>query len=194
VLRDSSFASLSVLGPTVEWWRKQKNPAPLVMTEEEIRRSTDVFVIEFLDMQRHHRVLFGDKILDDLQVTTAQHRVQVEYELREKVIILRQGLLAAGDDKRRLWELLLGSFPAFATLFRHALLVLGGDEVASKRAGIESLAKRIHFDPSAFLQVLDVREHKVERKQIDVKNVFTRYLETVHRVTNAVDTMLEGGQ
>ena len=37
------------------------------------------------------------------------HRAQVEYELREKLILLRQRLMLAAGKERELWELLLGS-------------------------------------------------------------------------------------
>ena len=63
ILRETSFSKLSAIAPVVEWWRRQKNPAPLIMTQEELEHSTDVFSIEFLDMQHHHRVLFGDELL-----------------------------------------------------------------------------------------------------------------------------------
>ena len=48
-----------------------------------------------------------------------------------------------------------------------------------------------HFEPSAFLQLLDIRDHKADRKQFDAKDVFTRYLAAVQHVTAAVDTMLD---
>ena len=74
------------------------------------------------------------------------HRAQLEYELREKLILLRQRLLEAGDNDRALWDLLLGSVSAFCTLFRHALLALGDAAPHSKREAIQILATRIPFD------------------------------------------------
>lgn len=191
ILRESSFSRLSAIAPVVEWWHRQKNPAPLIMTQEELEHSTDVFSIEFLDMQRHHRVLFGDEVLGPLQIPMHQHRTQLEYELREKLILLRQRLLEAGDNDRALWQLLLGSVSTFGTLFRHALLALGDAAPHSKREAIQLLAARIPFEPSAFLQLLDIRDHKADRKQFDAKDVFTRYLAAVQHVTTAVDTMLD---
>ena len=190
ILRESSFSKLSAIAPVVEWWHRQKNPAPLIMTQEELEHSTDVFSIEFLDMQHHHRVLFGDELLGPLQIPMHQHRAQLEYEMREKLILLRQRLLEAGDNDRALWQLLLGSVSTFGTLFRHALLALGDAAPHSKREAIHLLATRIPFEPSAFLQLLDIRDHKADRKQFDAKDVFTRYLAAVQHVTTAVDTML----
>jgi hypothetical protein len=115
----------------------------------------------------------------------------VEYELREKIVLLRQRLLHNTGNDRELWNLLLGSFPAFATLFRHSLIALGDSTHKSKREAIQALSSRIQFDPSVFLQLLDVRERKVDRKHCDVKDVFARYLVAVQQVTAAVDTMLD---
>jgi predicted nucleotidyltransferase len=191
ILRDTRFADLSAIAPVVAWWRRQKHPAPLVMTWEEAERSTDVFSIELLDMQRHHRMLFGDDRLTGLRIPMHLHRTQVEYELREKTILLRQRLLEHAGNDHDLWNLLLGSFPAFTTLFRHALIALGDASHRSKREAIQTLALRIQFDPSALMQLLDVRERKVDRKHCDVKDVFARYLAAVQQVTSAVDTMLD---
>ena len=60
-----------------------------------------------------------------LSIPANLHRVQVEYELREKLALLRQHLLLASGNDSRLWDLLLRSVSSFATLFRHALIVLG---------------------------------------------------------------------
>src|SRR5437899_3011133 len=191
ILGETSFPALAKVAPVMEWWNKKKHPTPLVMTLEELSRSADVFAIELLDMREHHRVLLGNDVLKGLSVPMHLHRAQVEYELKEKLILLRQRLLSAAGDKSKLWELLLSSLPAFATLFRHVLITLGDPKPGSKREAIQTLSNRIKFDPSAFLQLLDIREHKIERKELDVTDVFARYLAAVEQATSAVDTMLD---
>ncbi|HUO24225.1 MAG TPA: nucleotidyltransferase domain-containing protein [Candidatus Aquilonibacter sp.] len=191
VVRDSSFSALQALAPAVKWWGKQKQPPPQVMTRQEIMRSADVFTIELMDMQQHHRVLFGEDVLQGLSIPLTLHRAQVEYELREKLVLLRQHLLLAAGNDSRMWELLLRSVSSLATLFRHALLVLGQDAPAGKREAVQALSKRLDFDPSAFLQVLEVREGKLERRKLDVADIFSRYLAVLEQVTSAVDKMLD---
>ena len=101
VLGETSFAAIEALVPAIEWWGKQKHRAPLLLSAEEMRRSADVFSIEFLDMRRNHRLLWGEDILKTLEIPMRLHRAQVEYELREKTILLRQGLLTAPGKTRR---------------------------------------------------------------------------------------------
>ena len=193
VIRDSSFAALQSLAPAVKWWNAQKQPPPLFMTRDEIEHSTDVFTIELLDMQQHHRVLFGEDVVQGLSIPGSLHCLQVEYELREKLALLRQHLLLASGNDSRMWELLLRSVSSFATLFRHALIVLGHDAPVGKREAVEALSKRIGFDASGILQVLDVRERKSDRKKFNVTEVFSRYLAALEQVAAAVDRMLDSG-
>jgi len=191
ILRESSFAALAAMAPAVEWWTRQKHHALLVLTRDELERSTDVFSIELLDMQHRHRLLFGDDVLSGLHIPMHLHRAQLEYELREKLILLRGRLLLIANNKKQLWDLMLGSLSTFTTLFRHGLIALGDTPPKAKREVIQALAARIPFDASAFLQLLDIREHKAEARQFDVADVFGRYLAAVQQVTAAVDKMLD---
>jgi predicted nucleotidyltransferase len=191
VVREASYATLTAVAPTVAWWVRQKRHVPLVLSGEEVRRSADVFSIEFLDMQRRHRVLFGVDVLADLTIPMQFHRAQLEYELREKTILLRERLLLAGTDKKQLWELVMASLSTFVTLFRHSLIALGEAPPDSKREVIQALARRIQFDSTVFLQLVDTREGKAESKQLDAGEVFGRYLAAIQQVTAAVDRMLD---
>jgi predicted nucleotidyltransferase len=193
VVRDGSFAALQALAPVAKWWDKQKQPSPLVMTREEIERSADVFSIEFMDMQQHHRLVFGEDVIKSLKVPAAHHRIQVEYELREKLSLLRQHLLLVSGNDARMWELMTRSVSSFATLFRHTLIVQGHAAPLSKRDAVVALAKVIAFDASGILQVLEVRERKRDRSSLEVTDVFSRYLAALEQVTAAVDRMLDSG-
>jgi Nucleotidyltransferase domain len=191
VLGDSSFAALQALAPVAKWWDRQKQPPPLCMTRRELERSTDVFTIELLDMQQHHRVLFGDNVVQGLRIPTRLHRVQVEYELREKLILLRQQILLAAGNDSRLWDLVLHSVPSFGTLFRHALIALGDSSQSGRREAVDALAKRIGFDLSAVHQALNVREHKADPKKMNINDLAARYVSAVEKVTAAVDEALD---
>ncbi len=187
VLRDASFEALRALTPAAQWWDKQKQPPPLCMTHPELERAADVFTIELLDMQKHHRVLYGDDVLMDLRIPMDLHRVQVEYELREKLVLLRQHLLLASEKESRLWELLLRSASSFTTLFRHVLITMGDTTEYTRREAAHAIGQRLGLDNSAFLQVLDVRDKKTDQKKIDVRDLSSRYLAVVEKVTAAVD-------
>src|SRR5258708_19521794 len=107
VIRDSSFAALQALAPAVKWWDGQKQPPPLFMTRDEISRSTDVFTIELMDIKQHHRVLFGQDVLQHFPIPTKLHRLPVNSTLRAKLALLRQHLLLASGNDARMRALML---------------------------------------------------------------------------------------
>ena len=191
VLRDCSFAALQTLAPVAKWWDRQKQPPPLCMTRKELERSTDVFTIELLDMQQHHRVLFGEDVVQGLRISMHVHRVQVEYELREKLILLRQQILLASGSNSRLWELTLRSVPSFGTLFRHALIALGDGAPSGRREALQALSAKMGFDLSSVYQLLDIREHKADSKKLDINELAARYLAAIEKVAAAVDEALD---
>src|SRR5512146_2667790 len=186
VLRDTAFGRLAELGPVATWWHGQKQSAPLIMSPAELESTADVFTIELLDMKRHHRVLFGEDVLQGLEIPMNLHRVQVEYELREKLILLRQRTLLARKEEH-LWELLLQSAPSFVTLFRHALIAMGHQAPEDKHEVVQQLSNRVGFDPGAIEQVLAVRAHRATRDKAAVYSLMEKYLAGIEQVTAAVD-------
>src|SRR6266700_3012465 len=189
VLRDTSFASLSKIASAVEWWRKKKYHPPLVLTPQELKDTADVFSIEFVDMKQRHRVLYGEDVLQNLEVPMQLHRSQLEYELREKLFLLRQHILLAGRDEKQLWEVMLNSLSSFTTLFRHVLIEMGEQGRKHSREAVRELSERLNFGSSAFVQLTDVRAKKADRKQFRAAEIAGQYLSAIEKVTAAVDRM-----
>ncbi len=108
VLTRVTPAELADSEPIFKWWRELGNPSPLLLSEEELRTSTDCFPIEFHDMQERRRVLFGPDVIQDLVIDRKFYRAQVEMELRAQAAAtasegrgrsVRQAGAAAIDDR-----------------------------------------------------------------------------------------------
>src|ERR1051326_6070742 len=166
VLRDASFVPLDRLADVADWWRKKKHRAPLILTAQDITDSADVFSIEFLDMKQRYRVLDGEDVLRNLDIPMELHRRQLEYELREKLFLLRQHIVIATRNEKQLWEIMLQSLSSITTLIRHVLVEMGESGRKHSRDAVQELASRLNFDGSAFVQLMDVRARKIERKQL----------------------------
>ncbi len=192
LVRDASFHALNKMAGVVSWWRGKRHHPPLVLTSEELITSADVFSIEFSDMKQRYRVLFGSDPLRDLQVPKTHHREQLEYELREKLFLLRQHLMLAGTDEKQLWEIMLHSLSSFTTLFRHVLLEMGEPERKHSREAVAVLSKKLSFDDLAFLQLMDVRAKQGDRGRLRAIDVATKYLDAITTVATAVDAMPGG--
>ena len=182
---------IEALHAPVEWWTKQGHRPPLVFTLEELRRSSDVFAIELLDMKSHHQILFGPDALADLPVPLHYHAIQVERELRTNWLRLRQAMLAAPKKSKIYLELMVSSFSAFTALFRHALIALGEPPAGTKREAIERIAKFANADPGGFQTILDFREGKREMQEIDIEKTLNQYFVFAEAVTDQFDRRLD---
>ncbi|HVP42733.1 MAG TPA: nucleotidyltransferase domain-containing protein [Terriglobales bacterium] len=179
--------ALEALRPAVQWWTAKGNPQVLMFPMDELRCSADVFAIELLDIKARHKVLYGEDSFAGLNVPMDLHRVEVEHELRTKLIRLRQAYLEVAGDPKRLLSLLTDSVTSFLTLFRHTLIALGEEPPAHRHDVLDRLAARFSVDVSPFHAALDVREGKRRPKNVDVTAVARAYLESVGRITDEVD-------
>ena len=175
--------------PIFRWWRELGNPSPLLLTEEELQTSADCFAIEFGDIQRQHQILAGKDVISGLAVETTFYRAQVEHDLRAKLLRLRQkasGMLSDGDLLRRL---LLDSISTFCVLFRHALVLHGGEAPSAKRDVIARASERFSFDPLPFEKLLAVRDQQMKARELDPVPLLDGYLQGIYRVIAAVDQL-----
>ena len=191
VVGQSGLAELEKLHPVAEWCIRQGNSAPLIFTMDELTRSADVFAIEMLDMKRHHRMLHGPDFLDRLEVPMRLHRAQVEHDLRVNWLRLRQAILSAPQKKKAQFGIMLASLSVFCALFRHALLILGQQEIHGKRAAVDGVAALTGADPSAFHALLEFREGTRKEKDVDIEATLHSYLEFVEVATSEVDRRLD---
>ena len=189
VLRDCSYTALEKLSGLVAWWRGNKHHPPLFLTPQELRNSAGVFSIEFTDMKQRYRVLSGEDFLAGLPIPLAQHRFQLEYEIREKLVLLRQHLLLAGQNEQQLWDVMLHSLSSFTTLIRHVLVEQGQRGRKHSREAVTELAERLNFSPSAFVDLMEVRAGTRDRKQLKATSVASEYLQGIEKVAALIDTM-----
>jgi predicted nucleotidyltransferase len=189
VLEQISPRELADCEPVFRWWRDLGNPSPLLLSEEELRTSTDCFPIEFHDIRERHRILKGADVVADLEVDDAFYRAQVEHELRAKLLRLRQKVGGVISDKQLLLQLMLDSVSTFCTLARHGLLLAGFAVGFEKRDIVRQAHERFGMDPAPFTLLLDVRQGKTKPREVDPLQLFDRYLQEIQTVVDAVDRL-----
>ena len=175
--------------PIFKWWREQDNPAPLLLSEDEITASTDCFPIEFHDIQARHRLLAGRDVITSLVIDYSFYRARVEYELRAKMLRLRQKAAGVLSDDDVLLRLMADSVSTFATLARHAVLLAGGEAQWDKREAFAACQVKFGLDLSPFSTLLDLRGGSKKPKEIAARPLLESYLAQVTTLVNAVDRL-----
>jgi hypothetical protein len=167
-----------------------RNPAPVLLSLEELRTCTDCFPIEFHDIRERHRILFGEDVVASLSVDDSFYRAQVEHELRAKLLRLRQKAGGLLSERDLLLRLMCDSVSTFCVLFRHALRLAGADLKYAKQDVIQAVQERWGVSPEPFETLLRLRDGSRKAKEIpDSVELFRTYLMQVQRVVDAVDRL-----
>lgn len=180
---------LAEFDPLFRWWLEQGNPAPVLMSEAEVAGSSDCFPIEYQDMQRRRRVLHGKDVVEGMTVDRTFYRAQVEYELRSKLLRLRQKAASALRNREMLARLMADSVSTFLVLGRHGLLLAGHDGGVDRRETTARLREHFALEVEPFETLLDIREGKKKADAIDAAAVFARYLIGVQQLVDSVDAL-----
>jgi hypothetical protein len=107
-------------------WSRKGFAAPLVLDAEDLATSADVFPLELLAMTDSHRLLRGQRDpLAGLELDHEHLRLEVEQQLKGKILHLRQAFLSVSGDGKALATLLADSSAGFEMIMR-GLLALAG--------------------------------------------------------------------
>ncbi|MDD5344778.1 MAG: hypothetical protein PHW12_10220 [Smithella sp.] len=172
---------------TVKHWQKRNVAVPLIMTKAFMESSLDSYPIEFLNMKNNHILIYGENVLEQLKFKPDDLRLQIERELKGKLILLRNGYLEAAGNARQLKQLIIRSFTAFISIF-NALLYLKQAPVPHKRRDtIKEVAKLFAIDVEVFLSCVDIKEGLDKLSGEEVADIFKKYLHEVEKICNIVD-------
>jgi len=190
VLDRLDAATLDQGAPAVQWWSAQGNPPLVMLARDEQNDAAEVFPIEYLDIQAHHRVLKGEDLFAQAPHYPEIHRRHVEHDLRAKLLRLRGAYMSVGHDAKKLEALLLDSSSAFLTLFRHALVAVGEPMRVPKDEVLAAAAARFHFAPASFAAILAARRGnaRLEGGKLEaLRHLFAHYLAAIHQVESGLE-------
>ena len=145
---------LAAVGAVLHAWAEAGNPAPMTFTAAEWKSSSDVFPMEYADILERHRVLYGHDVTEGIAISRADLRLQVEQQALGKLLHLRRGAMAAGDDAKEQIELIEISLSALMVVFRGVVRLHG--EVPSQDYAVLSadVASRAGFSDEPFRQAI----------------------------------------
>lgn len=189
MLNDLHPATLRSLAKPVAAWEKAGNPPPLLFTGKRLSEAADVFPIELLDMRDARKVLFGEDVIQGLEIGTDNLRLQVERELRSALIQLRRGGLSALDKPRMLADLLTGALSGVLTLFRATLRLYGEQVPSEKFQALEKLNAHVAVNVDCFQTLEKLKTGGLKPKEIDTVQLFDDLLKSLETAVDAVNEL-----
>lgn len=194
VLEQAGVNELRAMSEVSAAWAGSGNRPPLVFTLEELRDSADTFPIELADILQSRKVLLGDDPVAGMKIGEENLRLQIEHELKGKLLRLREGYLLTRGNETRVLELITSSLSTFLVLFRAALRLWQSEVPAHKREALKLLAGHVGFDPKVFDTVSALKEGQSGATDIAAESLFEEYLATIEQVIQAVDRHIHAGR
>lgn len=163
---------------------KKKIVAPLMLTQNLIKTSTDVFPVEYLGMKEQHIVVFGKDLLKGLKIGKQDLRRECEEMIKGTLIRLRSAYLETGG-RRKLEDGILGeALTALVPALRSLLYLSHGKFISHKADVIEKSAKEFGLSPRLMNDLMRIRlgEKPARDEDILIEELLDQLLELAHKV------------
>jgi hypothetical protein len=187
VLKEMDLKFLELIAPLGKKYKKTKVAAPLIMTPEYIKNSLDVFPVEFVNFKLIHVTVYGEDILENIEINRMDLRHQCERELKVKLIWLRQGYISSLGNRNILTEGFVNSISGFIPLFRGIIILLGKEPPVRQREVITALSETAHINTDVFAKVLKEKHQKMKLSLQELNTIFEDYYTATEKLGKIVN-------
>lgn len=166
-------------------WEHHGLAIPLILPDQEFRRSFDAFPLEYGEILRAHERIFGADPFDGASISRDDLRRACEAQVKSHLLHLREGFIETGGRPQAIADLVGTSAPAFAALLRNVARLNGS--ASSNRADATREGARAAALPDGVVTDMLALERKSSMPTTDAARLFPRYLEAVEQLARAVD-------
>jgi hypothetical protein len=167
-------------------WSKEGIITPLFLTDREIRTSSALFPLEFLEIQEHHRVLGGRDPFVGFHVDVTKIADAVRQGLAGHVLRLRQRFVEAGGANDAVMILLPLAVTSTVPLLRGIQRMQGWPVLTQSDAVIKDIADRLQLDLQGFHDALMLKRGIITPGPSEIPRFFDRYLKAATLLLEAI--------
>ena len=184
VLKNADLPALKKASALI---RKFHMLTPLFLTENDILLSAHIFPIEFLDMKENHQILYGKDIFEGMTIDTKNLKFQCEYELKNKLINLRQWYLKTHKDSRALNSLLLKAFTSSVHVLRNVIRIKNKEAAYLKEEAINEIAAEFAFAPDIWQKILSHKLKKTKLTLQETDELFIQFVRDLEKIVTRLE-------
>lgn len=162
---------------------------PLILTFNEIKNSVDIFPIEFSDIKMHHITLYGKDVLNNLKIPDKYLRLELETQIKGKLLLLRESLIKFGNNKKILFDILISSITPIIIILKNLLNLIKAKSISKDDFNIiDEIERRIKLNLNTIKKVLLFKHYRNKVKE-DILEVYKSYLSEVESIANYIDKL-----
>jgi hypothetical protein len=168
--------TLKRMAPTVSSWRAYKGVKPRVFSMQELRAFSEALPMEFGDIAENRRLLAGEDPFLKLQISNERLLEELEAEVRNRLVKLRQRYLLCGGNQDEVRGLLIAVTASFFPILRGFLRLKRRKAPRQRVRLIEECCRNYRFSRRTLLQAHDLRYGRKNAERLDVADLFSRVL------------------
>jgi hypothetical protein len=191
LLHEASAPALAAVAPVLRAAWRAAGVVPMILTRAEVPQTVELFPTKFLDIARHHVVLYGEDAFAGLEVSRPHILLHVRQGLRNLLLHLRRRYVAAGSDPEVLTRVLAGSARSLAIELA-TLLYLAGKPVPSDDHSADvfaAAARAFGLAPQPLARLAALRQNP--RQPADLPALYAAVLDAVARAADTADRLKE---
>jgi len=166
--------------------------APMLVEEHDLTRSTDVFPLRFLDIQRNHHVLFGEDRIGQIEIAWENLRLRVEQEIKSLLLELRTFYLYTSRRPEALAKKLKEGMGRFLASVGALIYLRDGEWwPAGKERIAEQAVASLGFDEALVTRLLDVHRGIAHPRPDEVRGLYDQFLLLAASAADLVDQLEE---
>lgn len=163
--------------------------SPIFMTEDYIQKSLDTFPIEYLDIKENYELLFGNDIVKDFKIDFKNLRFQCEFELKAKLLMLKNQYIKLLYDKVELENLLFKSFNSILHIMRNVLRLKNITTPYEKIEILRQMALELQIPITVWKKILEAKTHPAEVKINEVEPLLIDFIKELEKIIEVADRL-----
>ncbi|HLH52439.1 MAG TPA: nucleotidyltransferase domain-containing protein [Verrucomicrobiae bacterium] len=162
--------------------------ATMLVTEADLRDSADVFPIKYQDMQRHHKVLWGEDPFPKVTIAREHVRLRCEQELRNLSLRLRQSYIQR-LDRPELLQAALNRAVSTLLVNLGVLLELKTGKPAQTKQDVLAKAAQLGIPLEPVREAWAVKRGEVKPDADGLRNLFASFMDAVQQSADLADKL-----
>lgn len=177
---------LNRAAPLVRQGRLEFGLSAMLLTSDDLRDSADIFPIKFLDMQRRHKVLWGDDPFASVKVTHDHLRLRCEQELRNLSLRLRQSYIQRTERPELLQAALSRAVSSLLVNIGALLEIKTGKPAGTKQEALAQAAQLgIPLEP--LQQAWAIKQGELTPEPDALRRIFAAFMAAVQKTAELAE-------
>ena len=188
VLKEIRLEDLDEMAKPVRKSRENCGLTVMLLTEDELLSSADVFPVKFLEMKRHHVLLAGRDLLSDLDIPKEHLRLRCEQQLKNLSLKLRTFYLFGSAQPKEMRKILEQTGSAFVDTLRGYLCLKHEDAPLHEIQVAEKAAQEMGWEADTLKAILALKDSSTRINPADLQSLYGRFLKSAAIAADVLDS------